>query len=87
MVLTNQQSLRLNETRLRLKAMLREMNNLTGKALDKARAQMPKPHYFVGFDRCAATVPNNGPMLLEKTHSLAIDNGIKPDNFADPFLY
>ena len=37
-VLTDKQSLRLNETRLRLEAMHREINNLTGNALDKARA-------------------------------------------------
>ena len=38
MVLTDQQSLRLNETRLRLEAMLGEKNNLIGYALDKTRA-------------------------------------------------
>ena len=37
MVLTDHQSLRFNETKLRLEAMLRKINNLTGNALDKAR--------------------------------------------------
>ena len=72
MVLTDQQSLRLNETRLRLEAMLKEINNLTGNAARQSTGVDVETALLCWFRQMRGeNVPINGPILLEKAHSLA----------------